>query len=108
MKKLRAGDPVIIIAWKHKWKISTIEKVHWDHVIVKDVNVAKSDEMTRFCQENITNTYIKCYVLFRKRKKASKIKIEITSNWKKIRKAKKVRYKNKLIVNHLNNFKRLY
>ena len=41
MKKIKKWDHVIVIAGKHKWKISTIEKVDWDYVILKDVNVVK-------------------------------------------------------------------
>jgi len=29
MKKLRKSDPVIVISWKHKWKISTIDTIDW-------------------------------------------------------------------------------
>lgn len=39
MKKLRSGDPVIVISGKHKGKVSTIEHfVDADHVIVAGVN----------------------------------------------------------------------
>lgn len=39
MKKLRAGDPVIVISGKHQGKISTIEKfVDAERVIVAGVN----------------------------------------------------------------------
>lgn len=41
MKKLRKGDPIIVIAGKNKWKISSIESIQEDYVVVKDVNVVK-------------------------------------------------------------------
>jgi len=41
MKKLRKGDPVIVIAGKAKGTVSTIEAVDGDMVTVKDVNVMK-------------------------------------------------------------------
>ena len=41
MKKLRKGDPVIVIAWKSKGSVSVIEALDGDMVTVKDVNVVK-------------------------------------------------------------------
>ena len=41
MKKIRKGDPVIVIAGKHKGSISSISRVSGDFVYVKDVNVVK-------------------------------------------------------------------
>lgn len=42
MKKIKKGDPVMIIAGKNKGKVSTIEQVvDNDYVVVKDVNVVK-------------------------------------------------------------------
>ncbi|MCX6822694.1 MAG: 50S ribosomal protein L24 [candidate division SR1 bacterium] len=41
MKKLRVGDPVIVIAGKHKGKISTIQAVGGEKVTVKGVNEVK-------------------------------------------------------------------
>ncbi len=35
MKKLRVGDPVIVIAGKYKGKVSVIEAIAGDKVIVK-------------------------------------------------------------------------
>ena len=89
-EKIKIWDPVIVISWKHKWKISTIEKVHWDHVIVKDVNVAKKAmKWQGFVKKTLPIHISNVMYYLEKEKKASKIKIEITSNWKKIRKAKK-------------------
>lgn len=41
MRKLKKGDPVIVIAWAHKWAISHIVKVDGDRVYLKDVNKVK-------------------------------------------------------------------
>lgn len=41
MKKLRVGDPVIVIAGKHKGKISTIQALGGEKVTVKGVNEMK-------------------------------------------------------------------
>ena len=41
MKKLRKGDPVIVIAGKNKGAISSIARTSGDFVYLKDVNVVK-------------------------------------------------------------------
>ncbi len=41
MKKLKSGDRVKVIAGKYRWTLSVVEKVSWDKVIVKGVNVVK-------------------------------------------------------------------
>ena len=41
MKKIKAGDDVIVIAGKFKGKTSTVESVKGDKVVVKGVNVMK-------------------------------------------------------------------
>lgn len=41
MKKLRVGDPVIVIAGKHKGKISTIQALGGERVTVKGVHEVK-------------------------------------------------------------------
>lgn len=42
MQKLQSGDKVIIIAWKHKGDVSTIEKTHTNGTVtVAGVNVYK-------------------------------------------------------------------
>ena len=41
MRKLKKGDPVIVISWKHKWAKSTIVKVDGDRVYLHDVNKVK-------------------------------------------------------------------
>ena len=70
MKKLRKGDPVIVIAGKAKGSVSVIEALDGDMVTVKDVNVV-----------NVA------YYLA-DQKKATKIGIELAKDGKKVRKAK--------------------
>lgn len=41
MRKLKKGDPVIVIAWAHKGAISHIVKVDGDKVYLHDVNKVK-------------------------------------------------------------------
>jgi large subunit ribosomal protein L24 len=41
MQKIRKGDPVIVIAGKHKGSISNVERVASELVYLKDVNVVK-------------------------------------------------------------------
>lgn len=41
MKKIKAGDSVVVIAGKFKGKTSTVESVNGDMVVVKGVNVMK-------------------------------------------------------------------
>jgi large subunit ribosomal protein L24 len=90
MKKLRKGDPVIVIAGKNKWKISTIETIEWDYVTVKDVNVAKKAmKWQGFVKKTLPIHISNVMYYLEKDKKATKIKVEITKDWKKVRKAKK-------------------
>ncbi len=41
MRKLKKGDPVIVIAGKFKWTVSKIVKVEGDKVYLHDVNKVK-------------------------------------------------------------------
>lgn len=34
-------NPVVVIAWKHKWKISKIQKKEWDYVFLEWLNIYK-------------------------------------------------------------------
>ena len=80
MKKLRKGDPVIVIAGKLKWSVSSIESVDGDLVTVKDVNVVK-----KTLPLHISNV---AYYLADE-KKPTKIAVEVKKDWKKVRKAKR-------------------
>jgi len=91
MKKLRTWDPVIVISGKHKWKISTIETISEDSVIVKDVNVVKKAVKGQgFVKKTLPINISNIMYYITKEKKATKIKIEITKDGKKIRKSKKL------------------
>lgn len=91
MKKLRTWDPVIVIAWKHKGKVSNIEKVDWDYIIVKDINVVKKAvKWQGFIKKTLPIHISNVMYYLEKEKKPCKIKIEINKDGKKIRKAKKL------------------
>lgn len=89
MKKLRKGDPIMVIAGKYKWKISTLESVDGDFVIVKDVNVAKKAVKWQWFVKKTLPIHISNVMYYvESEKKPSKIKVEITKDGKKIRKTK--------------------
>jgi len=89
MKKLRKGDPVMVIAGKFKWKTSTIESIDGDFVVVKDINVAKKAVKWQWFVKKTLPIHISNVMYYvESEKKPSKIKIEITKDGKKIRKTK--------------------
>lgn len=91
MKKLRTWDPVIVISGKHKWKISTIEAINGDSVIVKDVNVVKKAVKGQgFIKKTLPINISNVMYYMTKEKQATKIKIETNKNGKKIRKSAKL------------------
>ncbi len=91
MKKLRTWDPVIVISGKHKWKISTIETIGEDSVIVKDVNVVKKAVKWQwFVKKTLPINISNIMYYMTKEKQATKIKIETTKDGKRIRKSKKL------------------
>ena len=91
MKKLRTWDPVIVISGKYKGKISTIEAMNNNSIIVKDVNVVKKAVKWQwFVKKTLPIDISNIMYYLAKEKKASKIKIEINKDGKKIRKAKKL------------------
>ncbi len=91
MKKLRTWDPVIVITGKHKWKISTIEKIDWDSVIVKDVNVVKKAVKGQwFVKKTLPINISNIMYYMNKEKQATKIKIEVNKDGKRVRKSTKL------------------
>ena len=89
MKKLRKGDPVMVIAGKFKWKTSTIENIDGDFVVVKDINVAKKAVKWQWFVKKTLPIHISNVMYYvESEKKPSKIKIETTKDGKKIRKTK--------------------
>jgi ribosomal protein L24 len=90
MNKLKKSDPVIVISWKNKWKISTIENIEGDRVYVKWVNEAKKAVKGKWFIKKTLSIHISNIMYYMEsEKKWTKIKIEKTSAWKKVRKSKK-------------------
>ena len=90
MKKLRKWDPVIVISGKNKWKVSTIETIDWDYVTVKDVNVAKKAMKWQWFVKKTLPIHISNVMYYlEKDKKATKIKVEVKKDGKKVRVSKK-------------------
>lgn len=89
MKKLRKGDPVIVIAGKAKGSVSVIEALDGDMVTVKDVNVVKKAVKGQgFIKKTLPLHVSNVAYYLADQKKATKIGIELTKDGKKLRKAK--------------------
>lgn len=89
MKKLRKGDPVIVIAGKAKGSVSVIEALGGDMVTVKDVNVVKKAVKGQgFIKKTLPLHVSNVAYYLADQKKATKIGIELTKDGKKVRKAK--------------------
>ena len=89
MKKLRKGDPVIVIAGKLKWSVSSIESVDGDMVTVKDVNVVKKAvKWQGFVKKTLPLHISNVAYYLADEKKPTKIAVEVKKDWKKVRKAK--------------------
>jgi len=91
MKKLRAWDPVILIAGKYKGKISAIQKfVDDDYVIVKWINeVKKAVKGKGFIKKTLPVHISNVMYYVEDQKKATKIKVVADKKWKKVREAVK-------------------
>ena len=90
MKKLRKGDPVIVVAGKAKGSISVIEAVDGDMVTIKDVNVMKKAVKGQgFVKKTLPLHVSNVAYYLSDEKKATKIAVELTKDGKKVRKAKK-------------------
>lgn len=89
MKKLRKGDPIIVIAGKAKGSVSVIEALDGDMVTVKDVNVVKKAVKGQgFIKKTLPLHVSNVAYYLADQKKATKIGIELTKDGKKVRKAK--------------------
>ena len=89
MKKLRKGDPVIVVAGKAKGSVSVIEAVDGEMVTVKDVNVMKKAVKGQgFVKKTLPLHISNVAYYLADQKKATKIGIELTKEGKKVRKAK--------------------
>lgn len=90
MKKIRSWDPVIVIAWKYKGKVSSIEKIVEDRVWVKWINeVKRAMKWKGFIKKHLSINISNVMYYDDVSKKASKIKIDINKDGKKIRKISK-------------------
>jgi len=90
MKKLRKWDPVIVIAGKHKWAISSIARVSWDFVYLKDVNVVKrATKGQGFVEKTLPLHCSNVAYYLADQKVATKIWIKFDSKGKRVRFAKK-------------------
>ena len=89
MKKLRKGDPVIVIAGKAKGSVSVIEALDGEMVTVKDVNVVKKAVKGQgFVKKTLPLHISNVAYYLADQKKATKIGVELTKEGKKVRRAK--------------------
>lgn len=89
MKKLRKGDPVIVIAGKAKGSVSVIEALDGEMVTVRDVNVVKKAVKGQgFVKKTLPLHISNVAYYLADQKKATKIGVELTKEGKKVRKAK--------------------
>ena len=90
MKKIKKGDPVIVIAGKHKGSISKVERVAEDFVYLQDVNVVKKAKKKEgFVKKTLPLHVSNIAYYLEEQKTPTKIGIEINSKGKKLRIAKK-------------------
>ena len=90
MKKLRKGDPVIVIAGKHKGSVSSIEAIDGELVTVKDINVVKKAvKWQGFVKKTLPLHISNVAYYLADEKKPTKIAVEVNKNGKKVRKAKR-------------------
>lgn len=90
MKKLRKGDPAIVIAGKAKGTVSVIEAVDGDMVTLKDVNVMKKAVKGQgFVKKTLPLHISNVAYYLAEEKKPTKIAVELTKDGKKVRKAKR-------------------
>ncbi|MDR0282442.1 MAG: 50S ribosomal protein L24 [Candidatus Peribacteria bacterium] len=90
MKKIKKGDPVIVIAGKHKGSVSSVERVVEDFVYLKDVNVVKKAKKKEgFVKKTLPLHVSNVAYYLQDQKSPTKIGVEITAKGKKVRIAKK-------------------
>lgn len=90
MKKLRKGDPVIVIAGKNKWAVSSIAQTSGDFVYLKDVNVVKrATKGQGFVEKTLPIHVSNVAYYLADQKSATKIWIKVNSKGKRIRFAKR-------------------
>ena len=90
MKKLRKGDPVIVIAGQNKGAASSIAQTSGDFVYLKDVNVVKrATKGQGFVEKTLPIHVSNVAYYLADQKSATKIWIKVNSKGKRIRFAKK-------------------
>ena len=89
MRKLRKWDPVIVIAWAHKWAKSTIVKIEEDRVFLHDVNKVKKAVKWQGFVEKEASIHIS-NIAYLEGDKATKVGIKVDEKT-----GKKVRYSKK-------------
>ncbi len=90
MKKIKKGDPVIVIAGKHKGKVTTAERLDWDKVYLKSVNEVKKAVKGKWFVKKILPIHVSNIMYYNdKEKKGSRIGIVEVKNGKKQRTLKK-------------------
>lgn len=90
MKKLRVGDPVLVIAGKYKGKTSVVESLTDDLVLVKWVNeVKKAVKGKGFIKKTLPIHVSNVMYYLETEKKPTKVKILNDAKGKKIRQSKK-------------------
>lgn len=91
MKKLKKGDPIIVIAWTHKWVKSTIVKIEGDRVYLHDVNKVKKAVKWQWFVEKESSIHISNISYYdEKTQKATRVGIKIDEkNGKKSRISRK-------------------
>jgi len=91
MRKLRAGDPVIVIAGKHKWKVSAIQKFVDDaRIVVKGVNeVKRATKGKWFIKKTLPIHVSNVMYYLEEKKQATRIKVVTDKKWKKTRESVK-------------------
>ena len=91
MKKIKKGDPVIVIAGKDKGKISTVEKVQWDRIVVKWVNEATKSVKGQGFVKKLLSIHVSNVMYYStKEKKPVRIWVNIDKNGKRKRILKKL------------------
>ncbi len=90
MRKLRKGDPVIVISGKNKGKVSVIESVSGDFVYLKEVNEVKRAMKWQGFIKKVLPLHISTVMYYLKDKKqATRIGFQVDKKGKKVRIAKK-------------------
>jgi large subunit ribosomal protein L24 len=90
MKKLKSWDPIMVIAWKYKGKVSSIEKLDENSVWVKEVNeVKRATKWKGFVKKHLPIHVSNVMYYDEASKKPSKVKIAVNKEGKRIRKIAK-------------------